>query len=110
MLLAVLVAGCGGPAAPRLVGMAASGASQEEGTSARGSPRCNPTGWVDRIEGDFAVVVTDSDEEEVLPTRCFPEPVRPGTRVVLGRVDWDETRKMRQEIDGLLRKLQERSN
>jgi len=90
--------------------MALSGVPQGGGIHARGSPRCNPTGWVDRIEGDFAVVVTDSEEEEVLPTLCFPEPVRPGTRVVHGRVDWDETRKVRAEIDSILRKLQDRTN
>jgi len=66
---------------------------------------CLPTGWVDRIEGAYAVVVTDADEEEVVPTFCFPEPVRAGTRVILGRVDWDETRKVRTELDALQQRL-----
>ncbi len=66
---------------------------------------CSPTGWIDRIEGDLVVVVTDDEEEEVLPVGCFPEPVRAGTRVVGGRVDWPETRKVRAELDRLMRKL-----
>lgn len=67
---------------------------------------CTPTGWVDRIEGDLAVVNPDGgDEEEVYPITCFPEAVRPGTRLVNGRVDVTETQRVSQEINAILKRL-----
>jgi len=75
-----------------------------------GGQQCLPTGWVDRIEGTYAVVVTDSEDELVLPVRCFPEPVRAGMRVVSGWIDWGETRKLRSELDAILGRLKGKRN
>jgi len=67
---------------------------------------CRPTGWVDRIEGGIAVVEPDNGvEEEVYPAACFPEPVRAGTRVVEGRIDLQETDRVRREMDAILARL-----
>ncbi len=64
---------------------------------------CEPTGWVDRVEEGYAVVAEDGKEEEaILPVACFPEEVHPGTRVVEGRVDWEETAAVAAEIAQML--------
>jgi len=67
---------------------------------------CAPTGWVDRIEGDWAVVDPDSGEEVALyPVACFPEPPVPGTRVERGRIDHEETERTRKRIQALVKRL-----
>ena len=67
---------------------------------------CAPTGWVDRVEERIAVVDPDEGEEfEYYPSMCFPEPPRGGTRVVAGRIDWEETERMRREIQALVDRL-----
>ena len=68
---------------------------------------CRPTGWVDRLEGRFAILDLDgSEEEQAFPLACFETPVSPGTRLVQGRVDEDETARVRRSLDDLVRKLQ----
>lgn len=68
---------------------------------------CEPTGWVDRIESGYAVVAEDGKEDEaILPVACFPEPVQPGTRVVGGRVDWEETAAVAREIAQMLEEME----
>ena len=69
---------------------------------------CAPTGWVDRVEEGWAVLEPDlGDSEEYLPVECFPEIPREGTRVVDGRIDWKETRQIRERIRGLLEQMEE---
>ena len=71
--------------------------------------RCRPTGWVDRIEAGLVVVDPDQGEEEkYYPLFCFPEFPREGTRVVHGYIDWQETHRVRRNIDRLVRKMVER--
>ncbi|MBM4370814.1 MAG: hypothetical protein FJ098_04125, partial [Deltaproteobacteria bacterium] len=45
---------------------------------------CRPTGWVDRVEGEWVVVEPDDAEAEalVLPLSCFREPLHGGLRLV----------------------------
>ena len=68
---------------------------------------CEPTGWVDRVEAGYAVVAVDGEEDEaVLPVTCFPETVRPGTRVVAGRIDWEETAAATADIARMLEEME----
>jgi len=47
----------------------------------------------------------DGDQFEYYPSVCFPEPPKEGTRVVDGRIDWEETRRMEREIRALVERL-----
>jgi hypothetical protein len=68
---------------------------------------CRPTGWVDRVEGQWVVVEPDGEdaEELVLPLSCFPEPVHGGLRVVDGRPDPVETEAMRRRMAEIAARL-----
>ena len=69
---------------------------------------CRPTGWVDRVEGNVAVLTPDQgDEEEYYPVECFAEPPVEGTRVVMGRVDHEQTAATRHAIDAILARILE---
>jgi Protein of unknown function (DUF3006) len=62
-----------------------------------------PTGWVDRIEGEWVVVELEQDDEEGdYPLVCFPGPVSEGDRIVAGVVDPQATEAMRAQIDEIL--------
>ncbi len=77
------------------------------GCATAGAELCEPTGWVDRVEAGYAVVAEDGKEEEAfLPVDCFPESVTPGTRVVDGRVDWEETAAVAAEIAQMLAEME----
>ncbi len=68
---------------------------------------CEPTGWVDRVEAGIVVVAEDGKEEDsYLPAPCFPEPAVAGTRVVKGRVDWEETHAVAKEIAALIQEME----
>ena len=68
---------------------------------------CEPTGWVDRVEAGYAVVAEDGREDKAfLPVACFPEAVRPGTRVVAGRIDWEETAAVAADIARMLEEME----
>jgi hypothetical protein len=70
------------------------------------SPRCEPTGWVDRIENGMVVVVTEADDESALyPAACLPPSVRPGMKLVRGQPDAAATAQMRTEITTLMERL-----
>ncbi len=87
----VIIAGCTPSVAPH---------------PARGPAACAPTGWVDRVDERIAVVEPDDgDQFEYYPSVCFPEPPKEGTRVVDGRIDWEETRRMEREIRALVERL-----
>lgn len=68
--------------------------------------RCAPTGWVDRLEGDWAVVDPDAGgDEESYPVHCFPQRPEAGTRIELGYIDRAETERMRLRIQALVKRL-----
>jgi hypothetical protein len=73
-------------------------------------------GWVDRIEGDHAVIIqergTDLDEwvERVVPLADLPEGVCEGDYVARGAIDREATAAMRQRIIALQRQLLEASS
>lgn len=71
---------------------------------------CRPTGWIDRVEAGIAVVAEDGKEEDTyLPVGCFPHEVEPGTRIVEGVVDWEETAAVAAEIAQLLKEMESQS-
>ncbi len=63
-------------------------------------------GFVDRLEGAFAVVVTDEGEQILWPARLLSEGARPGSAVILAMVtDFGETERREAEVRALLRDI-----
>lgn len=63
-------------------------------------------GFVDRLEGGFAVVVTEEGEEVLWPAKELPEGARPGVAVILAMaVDYCETARREAEVRDLLRDI-----
>ncbi len=65
---------------------------------------CRVCGWIDRIEGDWAVVEQDLGEVVLISSTCFPGAID-GDRVTDGAIDAKATREMEQRIARLLGKL-----
>lgn len=59
-------------------------------------------GWVDRLEGGVVVMVDELDDEFLCPQSCLPE-AREGVYMRDGVPDLEETRRVAEEIRGLLK-------
>ncbi len=77
-------------------------------TTRADAPRgCQPTGWVDRVEGLWVVIELDDEDADtlVLPTSCFREPIHGGLRIVEGHIDLAATAAMKQEMEEIAGRL-----
>lgn len=76
------------------------------GKAVGGSKPLVVRGIIDRLEGDFAVIITDSGEDLLWPSKRLADGARPGVAVVLTMVtDHDETARREAEVRGLLRDI-----
>jgi hypothetical protein len=64
-------------------------------------------GWLDRIEGDQAVLLPEGEdvEELVVPVTCLPRGAKEGVRITNGKVDKARTKKTAARMKSLMADL-----
>lgn len=68
-----------------------------------------PDGWIDRVEGDIAVLIVTTDSvvfrEMPLPLAVLPPGAQEGDWIIDGRVDYEQREQVMQRVLGLQRQL-----